>query len=212
MNGSIVDLFAQRGGLVEKDVTPWQTFSGKGMKFRLQSYDWAECACLAHLSMKGLCGLMKMESVICTPYGKDVPLFSYDGINVFGRRTVFLELYDTQVEPIDLSALDAVKLLYKDLKDKAMKPAWYDGLKLSPSTYKVGRGQRMCDLVNEMMTAYLDLFVAARVVDRAAKTEKNRRYVEGLIGNGGPAVNVVRGMLGKEAAETMFRRFLFGTV
>ena len=30
MNGSVVDLFAQRGKLVAKDVSPWQTFSGKG--------------------------------------------------------------------------------------------------------------------------------------------------------------------------------------
>ena len=36
-------------------------------------------------------------------------------------------------------------------------------------------------------------------------------YVEGLISNGGPAINTVRQMLGNEAAETLFRRFLFGT-
>ena len=62
-----------------------------------------------------------------------------------------------------------------------------------------------------MTTTYLDLFPTAHEVDRDVKTAKNRIYVEGLISNGGPAINAVRGMLGDEAAETLFRRFLFGT-
>ncbi|MCR5191254.1 MAG: hypothetical protein K6C07_07610 [Bacteroidales bacterium] len=211
MNGYAVDYFAQRGSLVAKDVTPWQTFSGKGMKFWLQSYDWDGCACVSHLRMRAFFGLMRMESLICTPYSRDLPLFSYDGIVAFGKTTVLMELYDTQVEPADLSPMDAVKASYNDLPDKVMKPAWYDSLKLSPSTCKVGRSPRMSQLVTDMVTAYLGLFAGAREVERSVKTARNREYVEGLIRNGGPAINTVRGMLGDEAAETMFRRFLFGT-
>ena len=210
MSNSAIDLFAQRGKLVPKDVSPWETFSGKGMKFHLQSYDWEGCACVSYLRMRAFFGLMKMESLICTPYAKDLPLFSYDGIRAFGRQTIILELYDTQIEAADLSALDKVKASYKDLPDKPMKAAWYDSLKLSPCTYKVGRDPRMPDLVTEMTTAYLDLFATAREVERAVKTAKSRDYVEGLISNGGPAINTVRGMLGADAAETLFRRFLFG--
>ena len=66
-------------------------------------------------------------------------------------------------------------------------------------------------MATAMTTTYLDLFATAREVDRAVKTERNRTYVEGLISNGGPAINAVRGMIGDEAAETLFRRFLFGT-
>lgn len=206
-----IDLFAQRGNLVSKDVSPWQTFSGKGMKFQLQSYDWDNCACVSHLSMRAFFGIMKMESLICTPYSKDLPLFSYDHISVLGKQTLFTEFYDTQVEPIDLSSLNTIKESYKDLTDKDIKPAWYDSLRLSPSTYKVGRGPRMSELASSMTTAYLDLFATARDVERAIKTARNSAYVEGLISNGGPAINTVRDMLGAEAAETLFRRFLFGT-
>lgn len=206
-----IDLFAQRGNLVFKDVSPWQTFSGKGMKFQLQSYDWDNCACVSCLSMRAFFGIMKMESLICTPYSKDLPLFSYDHISVLGKQTLFTEFYDTQVEPIDLSALDTIKESYKDLTDKDIKPAWYDSLRLSPSTYKVGRGPRMSEFDSSMTTAYLDLFATARDVERAIKTARNSAYVEGLISNGGPAINTVRDMLGAEAAETLFRRFLFGT-
>ena len=62
-----------------------------------------------------------------------------------------------------------------------------------------------------MSTAYLDLFATAREVDRQKKTAKTSAYVEALIANGGPAINAVRGMIGNEDAEEMFRRFLFGT-
>jgi len=207
----MIDLFAKRGTLVPKDVSPFQTFSGKGMKFRLQSYDWDGCACVSHMSMRTFFGLMTMETVICTPYAKDLPLFSFDGVKAFGKTTLFIEFYDTLVAPVDLSALERVQQSYKDLKDKTIKPAWYDSLKLPPSTYKIGCGARMSQLPTEMATAYLDLFATAREVDRSAKTARNRAYVEGLISNGGPAINTVRDMLGAEPAETMFRRFLFGT-
>ena len=211
MNNSIVDLFAQRGKLVAKDVSPWQTFSGKGMKFQLQSYDWEGCACVSHLSMRAFLGLMKMETLICTPYAKDLPIFSYDKIKAFGKKSLLLEVYDTQVESVDLSTMDKVKESYKDLKDKHPKPAWYDSLRLSPSTFKEGLEAQLTQLATSMTTGYLNLFPTAHEVDRDVKTARNRLYVEGLISNGGPAINAVRGMLGDEAAETLFRRFLFGT-
>ena len=210
MNGSVLDLFSDRGTLTAKDVTPWQTFSGKGMNFHLQSFDWAGCACVSHLTMRAFLGLMKMETIICTPYSKDLPLFSYDLINAIGKRTLLVEVYDTQVAPADLSTMDAVKAAYSDLDDKPMKPAWYDHLKLSPTVCKTGRGPRFSQLAEEMTTAYIDLFAIASEVDCAVKTARNREYVEGLISNGGPAINTVRQILGPEAAETLFRRFLFG--
>ena len=104
MNTSSLGLFSQKGALVAKDVTPWQTFSGKGMKFHLQSYDWNGCACLSYLTMRAFLGVMKMETLICTPYAKDLPLYSYDLISAFGKRILIVEVYDTQLNPVDLSA------------------------------------------------------------------------------------------------------------
>jgi len=211
MNGSVLNLFATYGWLMAKDVSPWQTFSGKGMKFRLQSFDWEGCACLSHLTMRAFLGTMRMETVICTPYAKDLPIFSYDFINALGRRTLLVEVYDTLVHPADLSAMQEVKSRYGDLKDKTLKPNWYDSLRLAPSTAKVGGASRLSAMAMEMTTAYIGLFPAARVVDPAEKTVRNRAYVEGLIANGGPAINTIRKMLGNIAAETLFRRSLFGT-
>lgn len=207
----MIDLFASRGKLVQRDVSPWQTFSGRGMRFQLQSYDWEGCANVSHLSMRAFLGLMTMETIICTPYSKDLPLYSYDGICAFGKSSLLLEVYDTQVEPVDLATMDAVKAAYGDLKDKQPKPAWYDNLRLSPSTFKAGGKTRLSQLATDMTTAYLDLFATARDVERSAKVARSSAYVEGLINNGGPAINTIRKMLGDEAAETLFRQFLFRT-
>jgi len=210
MNGSKVDLFSKKGVLVPKDVTPWQTFSGKGMTFQLQSYDWNGNACLSRLTMRAYCGLMKMDTLICTPYAKDMPLLSYDLISALWKRTLLVEAYDTLVAPVDLSAMMAVKENYRDLKDKPMKPAWYDDLKLPPTVGKVGDAQRLSALATEMIAAYLEIFDNARDVDRSVKTERNKAYVEGLI-NDGPTFKVVSKMIGTESAKILFRRFLFGT-
>ena len=211
MKGSVLDMFAQRGNLVSVDVSPWQTFSGKGMTFHLQSYDWNGCACVSYLSMKAFGGLMKMESLICTPFAKDLPLYSYDRISAFGRQSLLLELYNTLLGPVNISALDAVKESYKDLKNKKVKANWYDTLRLSPSTFKAGNKTRLSQLSNDMTAAYLDCFATARDVERQLKTNINSAYVEGLISNGGPAINTISGILGEEETKTLFRRFIFGT-
>ena len=210
MRGSKVDIFAQAGVLVEKDVTPWQTFAGNGIRFWLQSYDWDNCACLSHLSMRAFFGLMKMDTLICTPYAKDMPILSYDYICALGRRTLLFEVYDTQVQTVDLSAMTAVKERYQDLKDKATKPAWYDALKLPPTLSKTGNSERLENLTTEMINTYIDLFATAPKVNRVAKNERNSAFAEGLIKDG-PAFRAVSKMIGVESAKTLFRRFLFGT-
>lgn len=210
MNGSKLELFAKNGVLVPRDVSPFQTFSGKGMTFQLQSYDWNGCACVSHLTMRAFLGLMKIDTLICTPYAKDMPLLSYDFISAMGRRTLMVESYDTLMEPVDLSTMLEVKEKYRNLKDKATKPAWYDSLKLPPTVGKVGDRTRLSALATEMITAYLDLFVSARDIDRTIKTARTNTYVEGLI-NDGPTFRVVSKMIGTESAQTLFRHFLFGT-
>ena len=206
----MLELFSQKGELVPKDVTPWQSFSGKGMTFWLESYDWNNCACVSHLTMHAFFGMMKMDTLICTPYAKDMPLLSYDLICALWKRTLLVEAYDTLVGPVDLSAMMAVKDSYNDLKDKQMKPAWYDSLKLPPTLSKVGDKSRLSALATEMISSYLDIFASAPDVDRSAKTAKNRTYVDGLI-NDGPTFRVVSKMIGAESAKILFHRFLFGT-
>ena len=180
------------------------------MRFELEAYDWNGTAHVSHLSMRGLFGLMKMDTLICTPYAKDMPLFSYDLISAFGRKTLLLETYDTLVGSVDLSTMTAVKEQYSDLKDKATRPAWFDRLKLPPTVCKTGNGARLEAMTEQMLRAYIDLFATARDIDRAVKNERNSAYVEGLI-NDGPTYRAVSKMICPEDAKTLFRQCLFGT-
>ena len=138
------------------------------------------------------------------------PLFSYDFISAFVRKTLLLETYDTLVGSVDLSTMTAVKEQYSDLKDKTMRPAWYDRLKLPPTVCKTGNGARLEVMTERMLKAYIDLFATARDIDSAVKNERNSAYVEGLI-NDGPTYRAVSRMIGAEDAKTLFRQCLFGT-
>ena len=206
----MLELFANKGILVPKDVTPFQTFSGKGMTFHLESFDWNSCACVAHLTMHAFFGLMKMDTLICTPYAKDMPLFSYDYICALGRRKMLVETYDTLVQPVDLSAMTAVKKKYAHLQDKSTEPAWFDALKLPPTVCKTGDDTSLKAMATEMTEAYLTCFETARDIDYTAKNKKNSTYTEGLIQDG-PTFRAVSKMIGVEPAKTLFRKFLFGT-
>ena len=76
------------------------------MRFELEAYDWNGTAHVSHLSMRGLFGLMKMDTLICTPYAKDMPLFSYDFIRAFGRKTqVRQKLSLAEAEDITMAIL-----------------------------------------------------------------------------------------------------------
>ena len=180
------------------------------MRFELESYDWNGWACVSHLTMRAFFGLMKMDTLICTPYSKDLPIFSYDSICALGRRTLLLETYDTLVESVDLSPMVTVKNKFSDIKDKPTKPAWYDELKMAPTVCKTGKEAALNQMTQEMIAAYLDLFEAAREVERDVKIAHNSRFAEGLIKDG-PAFRAVSKMIGVEEAKILFRKFIFGT-
>lgn len=213
MNGLGVDLLQVEGTLVQRSVSPWEHFSGKGMHFDVQSYDFEGCANVSLMQMKAMGGLMRMDSLILTPYGKDAPLFSFDAIHVLWRHVVYVELFDTQLAPIDLSEMEKVKAAYNDLPQAVLKPHWYDDLHLSPSCFKQANGKkiRMLQMAHEMLKAYLPVLKSAPVCDKAEKTAKNSVYVEGLISNGGPAVDTLRNILGDEPAKELVRNYIFRT-
>ena len=141
-------------------------------------------------------------------WGEDQALL--DGLAAWPLYPLLLETYDTLVGSVDMSTMTAVKEQYSDLKDKTMRPAWYDRLKLPPTVSKTGQGARLEVMAEQMLKAYIDLFSTARDIDRAVKNERNSAYVEGLI-NDGPTYRAVSRMIGAEDAKTLFRQCLFGT-
>ena len=208
----ILDIISSKGVLTPINVGQYASFSGKGMHFHLEVFDFEGLCHVSVLKAFGFLGLMKMYTVIFTPYGLDLPIFSYDGIKVAGKRTELMEFCDSLLGSTDLSSLIAVRQKYADLPDKPHDWGWETPFILAPSGMKTGKGHRPAAFAAEMIGAYLDLFKKAAPCDPDAKRRRSFEYVEGLISNGGPAIGVMRKIWGDEATEDLFRRFIFGTV
>ena len=182
----------------------------KGMKFTIRAF---EAKGLGHVSLmeaKGFFGLMKMDTLIVTPSVIDLPLYSYDRIIAMGNDTLIAEYYDTLESELSLQPLLEVKEKYADLPERDPGMHWYDSIRFEESVSKKGKkiSGRMNDLARDGLTAYLSL-PAEKTKDLAAKREKTKVYVEGLLKNGGPSTDVFKKELGEEKTGTLFRTVLF---
>lgn len=166
------------------------------------------------MSGKGFLGLTQLDALTITPTERDMPLMSYQRIGSAGKDTLILELYDTLLEPAELKEVTDVKNRFAALPDHDRESHWYDHLKLSPSLYKKGTKQHAEDFDRcalDFLRAYLTDAGNAPYCDPAAKKEKVSVYVEGLLSQGGPAVDLFRKSLGEEKTAILLRNVLFGT-
>ena len=175
------------------------------------AYDLPGVGALSTVSMTAMLNLMRMETLVLTPLERDAPLLSCDLVRVAGRDTLLLELYDTQLAPIDTDALDAVKAAYAALPDHDLGTHWYDPLKLPPSLAKRGRKlwAQAAPLADAYLAAYLDLLSAAPPCARAEKQARVRAYVDGLLQNGGPSTDQFKKLIGAEQTAALFRQVIF---
>ena len=213
MIGKLLETLKEKYPLTELDVGEFSTLKASGMTFSVSAY-YAEG--LGHVSVmraKGFFGLMKMDTLMITPTDLDLPLYSYDRIYAMGNDTLIVELYDTLVNPLDLSALDEVKAKFTHLAERDAGEHWYDDIKLKQSISKKGKKAQTGDfdaLTLEHFTAYLNANAYA-VTDEAKKKELSSRYVKGLLSQGGPSTDVFKKQLGEEKTKTLFENVLFGT-
>lgn len=212
MTEKLLTLIGKRFPLTEKDVGGFQTLKAKGMTFAVRAYEAKGLGHVSVMQAKGFFGLMKMDTLIVNPTELDLPLLSYDRILAMGNDTLIVELYDTTVEPLDLTALNAVKTKYQNLPERDPGTHWYDAIRLPESISKKGKkiGAQFDAYVSEYMKAYLSL-PAKPVTDPEKKREKTNAYVEGLLQNGGPSTDVFKKALGEEKTAELFRKVLFGT-
>ena len=213
MTDRLLDLIKARYTLTELDAGEFATLKANGMKFAVKAY----CAKgLGHVSVmraKGFFGLMKMDTVMVVPYERDLPLYSYDRIYAMGNDVLISELYNTEIGEVDLTALDAVKARYTHLTERDPGEHWYDEIKLSQSISKKGKKSESADFdafVTEHLEAYLDA-PCGDVSDLEKKKALSRRYVNGLLTEGGPSTDVFKKALGEEKTARLFGKVLFGT-
>lgn len=196
------------------DVGSYQKMKKRGCTFLVHDYELVGYGRFSTIEMKGMGGLMKMETIVFTPLEKEMPLLSYDLISAFGKNTLLLELYDISVgSNPNLSAMDKVKDKYSNLKDNAPEKKWYDSLKLSPTLSKKGGKKKEYEaLAEEWMNAYFQILSASDDANEDEKRKKILAYVNGLFENGGPSTEQFSKMFTKEVAYDLFTKYIFHAV
>ncbi len=183
------------------------------MHFTVQAWEVEGIGNLCSVKMSAMLGLMKMDTVVLTPLTVDAPLFSYDRIVAMGKDTLLVELYDTQLAEVDVSALDEIKKSAADLPDHDLGEHWYDPMKLSPSLAKRGKHGKVAyeELTEQFFLEYGKLLESAAACEKAPKQQKVRDYVDGLFSHGGPSTDQFKKLIGEEKARELFGKYVFGS-
>ena len=212
----ITERLSQAYALKQLDLSADARLSKKGFTFETDAYEITGLGHLCVMRMKALLGLMRMETVILSVTHKDMPLINLDYVKAFGKETQIVELYDTQLdfEPDDLQkAFQRIRERDADLADYTSAGThWYDDILYPCSYHKMGRGvsDRLAQAARDCAETYISLLASAPECDAAKKRDKIRSFAEKLYLSGGPAVDQVTRLFGRETAERLILRHMYG--
>ncbi len=190
--------------------------SRKGIELMTESYDVQGLGHLCIMRMAGLRGLIGMETVVLSLTEKDVPLFNLDWLAIFGKEVQIAELYDVQIafQP------DWLQKKYQMIKDRdaeiadytSDKEHWYDDIRYSCTYEKTGRkvSGKLHRAGKDCARIFLAQTAKAPDCDPAVKMEKIRDFAEKLYAEGGPAVDMIKGLFGEETAKRVILRHMYG--
>ena len=201
--------------LEKKDIGADAHLAKNGMVFETEVYAVGYVGQLCILRMKAMLGLMRMETVVITPANRDLPLINLDWVKALGKETQIAELYDTQLAPYPeeaLAAFEAVRQQGADLEEVPSTPHWYDAVLYPCSFHKAGKGlsERFSSMAEAYLRVYAGQLALAVSCDSAKKAEKNRAFAQRLFDEGGPAVDQVTKLFGRETAERLILKYMYG--
>ena len=213
MNERVFTAAAAKFPLKKRDIGEFERIRGRGMEFEVKAYEAPGAGSLCLMEMRAMAGLMKMETAVFSPTGLDGPLFSTDAISAMGKDTLILELYDTTISHPDFAQLSEVKSLYSALPGYDPGEHWYDTMRLAVSDYKRDKGIAGAydPYVRDYVLRYFDMLARCARCDEEEKKKQNAVFADGLLKNGGPAVNQFLKMLGEEKTAEFLRTVMFRT-
>ena len=211
--GALVEKINAAHPMTKLDVGEYAEIKAPMMKFEISAYKAEGLGHVSVMSMSGMLGLMKMDTIIINPKDRDLPLLSYDRVYAAGNDTFIVELYDTRANPAEMSALGKIKSDSSALPTNDLGEHWYDNIKLPESLSFKGKKNHEADFDRVALSALEAYFAAEdnKDFDAGVKAEKSDLYVEGLLKNGGPSTSVFLKLFGEEKTADLFRTVLFGT-
>ena len=211
--GALIEKINAAHPMTKLDVGEYAEIKAPMMKFEISAYKAEGLGHVSVMSMSGMLGLMKMDTIIINPKDRDLPLLSYDRVYAAGNDTFIVELYDTMANPTEMSALGKVKSDATALPSNDLGEHWYDSIKLPESLSFKGKKNHEAEFDRVALSA-IEAYLAAEDnsgFDVNVKAEKANLYVEGLLKNGGPSTSVFLKLFGEEKTTDLFRTVLFGT-
>ena len=211
VNSRVLQAVKARFGLTERDIGEYADLKGKGMRFSTRVFDAEQAGSLCLMDMKAFFGAMKMQTAVFSPTELDGPILSMDFVEAFGSCTLVLELYDTTLSHPDFQPLEETKAKYASLPDYDPGEHWFDSIRLPVSAHKKGRKlqNEMQQMAREYTELYFELLTQCPPCAADEKKAKNAEFADGLLQNGGPAVNQFRKMLGDEKTTAFIRTCMF---
>ncbi len=216
LGSMIVSALERQYSLRREDLGADAHLQKNGMAFDTEAYELPGLGHLCVMRMKAFLGLIKMDTVVLAVTEKDVPLLNLDWVSAAGKETQIAELYDTQLAPFPQEGqekLAEIKKRYADLQDYSSgKAHWYDAVLYPCSCSKTGKkvSDRLSSMAEEYVAAFTGLLAAAPACDRAEKEAKVRAYAERLVAEGGPAVDQVTRLFGRETASRLILQHMYG--
>lgn len=215
MTDKLLTLIGKKYPLTKIDCGEFAEMKIKGMKFKISAYKAEGLGHVSVMRASGMMGLMKMDTLIINPTEIDLPLYSYDRIFAMGNDTLIVELYDTILGEYSEEGMKEVKAKeeYTAIPERNPGEHWYDSIKLDSSISKKGKKKHL-SLINSLTDQHFEAYLAVsadKVSDKAAKREKVRVYVNGLIEKGGPSTDVFKSAIGEDKTRELFENILFGT-
>lgn len=197
--------------LTSIDCGEFSSFRVNGLRFSVEAFHAEGFGHVSLMRAKGFFGLVRMDTLIATPSAKDLPLLSYDRMQLFGKDMLLLELYDTAIVPFDDAPFQSVAETLSDIADYEAPPRWYDSLRLAGSIGKVGKKMHRARF-DAAALAFAETYRNAEAPDTAdkdAKRIKTEAYSEGLLQNGGASTDLFVKKLGAEKTARLFCTLLF---
>lgn len=199
----------------KKDIGADARLAKSGMAFETEVYELPGLGQLCLLRMKAMLGLMKMETAVLAPSARDLPLLNLDWVGAMGKETQIVELYDTQLQPYPdglLAEFQALQDRDADLPGMTSAGHWYDAILYPCSYHKAGKGlsERLAAAARAYMETYAAQIPAAPLCDPEEKRARVRAFAERLFAEGGPAVDQVTKLFGRETAERLILRHMYG--
>ena len=191
---------------------------GNKVNFELERYKALGLGNIAYVRATGFFGLFRMETIVITPFERDVPMLIVDKAMIMGIDELVIELYDTVLDKRLLESeyikkMDSHRSAASNLKDNQLAEKDYDVMKLSPSLSKIGimKKAALDSLLRLYMNEYAQMASEAPEVEHIEeKAALQEAMMERFIEKGNPFVDVFKKTLDEDKVRLLFSRFIFG--